>query len=147
LVEDGEITYDATLDNAAIFSSFMFGLFAGDSHEMKASIKAVEETFGTSTDTPGLPRYENDPYRRRDESISGNWWYITTLWKAQYDIENGNLDAATATIEWIHDHMISTGMMGEKIDPRTHEIIAPAPLTWSHAEYISTLIDLIGRER
>jgi GH15 family glucan-1,4-alpha-glucosidase len=147
LVEDGEITYDATLDNAAIFSSFMFGLFAGDSHEMKASIKAVEETFGTSTDTPGLPRYENDPYRRRDESISGNWWYITTLWKAQYDIENGNLDAATATIEWIHDHMISTGMMGEQIDPRTHEIIAPAPLTWSHAEYISTLIDLIGRER
>jgi GH15 family glucan-1,4-alpha-glucosidase len=43
--------------------------------------------------------------------------------------------------------MISTGMMGEQIDPVTDEVIAPAPLTWSHAEYIGTLIDLLGQER
>jgi GH15 family glucan-1,4-alpha-glucosidase len=43
--------------------------------------------------------------------------------------------------------MISTGMMGEQINPITNAVIAPAPLTWSHAEYVSTLIDYLGRER
>ncbi len=43
--------------------------------------------------------------------------------------------------------MLSTGMMGEQINPLTEEVIAPAPLTWSHAEYVATLIDLLGRER
>lgn len=43
--------------------------------------------------------------------------------------------------------MLSTGMMGEQINPLTEEVIAPAPLTWSHAEHVATLIDLLGRER
>ena len=43
--------------------------------------------------------------------------------------------------------MLPTGMMGEQIHPLTEEPIAPAPLTWSHAEYVGTLIDLLGQER
>jgi len=146
-VNNGEITYDATIDTAAVYSSFMFGLFAADSHEMKASIETTARVFGTSKERPGLPRYENDNYRRDNPEINGNWWYITTLWQAQYDIETGNSEAAKSTLEWIHTHMLSTGMMGEQINPLTEEIIAPAPLTWSHAEYLGTLIDLLGRER
>jgi len=141
------VKYDETIDNAAVFSAFMFGLFGADSHEMKSSIEAVAKVFGTTTENPGLPRYENDEYRRSDPSINGNWWYITTLWQAQYDIEHGNFESAKSIINWINDHMISTGMMGEQISPLTNEVIAPAPLTWSHAEYIGTLIDLLGRER
>lgn len=147
IVEKGEIKYDATIDSAAIFSSYMFGLFAADSHEMKASIDTTMKTFGATLERPGLPRYENDEYRRATPSINGNWWYITTLWKAQYDIERGKTDDAKTIIDWINKHMLSTGMMGEQIDPLTEEAIAPAPLTWSHAEYIGTLIDLLGRER
>ena len=146
-VDNGEITLDPTVDNAAIFSVFMFGLFAADSHEVTASIETVARVFNTSAEKPGLPRYENDPYRRSDPNVSGNWWYITTLWQAQYDVDKGDIDAAKSTIDWVHAHMISTGMMGEQIDPLTDEIIAPAPLTWSHAEYLGTLIDLLGRER
>lgn len=146
-VDDGTITYDATIDNAAIFSAFMFGLFASDSREIKASIDTVAKVFGETKEKPGLPRYENDLYRRSRADIDGNWWYITTLWKAQYNIELGNTDDAKSTIEWIINHMLSTGMMGEQIDPITEEVIAPAPLTWSHAEFISTLIDLAGQER
>jgi len=146
-VENGTITYDETIDNAAVFSAFMFGLFAPDSHEIKASIETTARVFGATKERPGLPRYENDYYRRAHPEISGNWWYITTLWMAQYNIEVGNLDDAKATLNWVHDHMMSTGMMGEQIDPITEEVIAPAPLTWSHAEYLGTLIDLLGQER
>jgi len=146
-VENGEVSYDETIDNAAVYSAFMFGLFAADSHEIKASIETVAKVFQTSKEKPGLPRYENDNYRRSRPEVNGNWWYITTLWQAQYAIENEYTDEAKNIIEWVHAHMISTGMMGEQIDPVTDEVIAPAPLTWSHAEYIGTLIDLLGQER
>ncbi len=146
-VENGEVKYDETIDTAAIFSAFMFGLFGAESHELKASIATTAKVFGTSSENPGLPRYENDEYRRSDPSINGNWWYITTLWQAQYDIDQGNIDSAHSIIKWVHEHMLTTGMMGEQINPLTHEVIAPAPLTWSHAEYLGTLIDLLGRER
>jgi len=146
-VENGEVTYDETIDTAAVFSAFMFGLFGAESHELRASIETTAKVFGTTTENPGLPRYENDEYRRSDPSINGNWWYITTLWQAQYDIEHGNTDSAKSIINWINNHMLSTGMMGEQINPLTNEVIAPAPLTWSHAEYLGTLIDLLGRER
>lgn len=146
-VTKGEITYDDTIDTAAVYSAFMFGLFAADSHEIQASIEMTAKVFNTSKEKPGLPRYENDNYRRGNPDNNGNWWYITTLWQAQYDIEKGDTAAAMNIIDWVHAHMLSTGMMGEQIDPLTDEVIAPAPLTWSHAEYIGTLIDLLGRER
>lgn len=146
-VANGEITYDATIDNAAVYSAYMFGLFADDSHEVRASIDTVQKVFNTSDEKPGLPRYEDDNYRRSNPAVNGNWWYITTLWQAQYDIERGETDKAKSIVEWVHRHMLSTGMMGEQIEPLTDEPIAPAPLTWSHAEYVGTLIDLLGRER
>ena len=147
IVENGEIQYDQTVDTAAVFGSFMFGLFASDSHEVKASIDTVTRVFGPSKEHPGLPRYEDDPYRREHPETSGNWWFITTLWKAQYDIETGNTDAAKNTLDWVNRLMLSTGMLGEQIDPTNNEVISPAPLTWSHAEYVATLIDLLGNER
>ena len=146
-VTNGQVSYDATIDTAAVFSSFMFGLFAADSRELRLSIETTQSTFGATKERPGLPRYENDEYRRSDARINGNWWYITTLWKAQYDIDQGDSDNAKVIIDWVNAHMLSTGMMGEQINPLTEEVIAPAPLTWSHAEYVATLIDLLGRER
>ena len=146
-VTNGQVSYDATIDTAAVFSSFMFGLFAADSRELRLSIETTQSTFGATKERPGLPRYENDEYRRSDARINGNWWYLTTLWKAQYDIDQGDSDNAKVIIDWVNAHMLSTGMMGEQINPLTEEVIAPAPLTWSHAEYVATLIDLLGRER
>lgn len=146
-VVNGEVQYDTVLDNSAVFSSFMFGLFAADSHEIKASIETVKKVFNTTPERPGLPRYEDDDYRRAKPGITGNWWYITTLWQAQYDIETGNTADALKILDWIKSQAMPTGMMGEQIDPVDGAIVSPAPLTWSHAEYVATLIDLLGRER
>ena len=146
-VVNGEVQYDSILDVSSVYSSFMFGLFAADSHEVKASIQTVKEVFGTSPENPGLPRSEDDDYRRSKPGIKGNWWYITTLWQAQYDIETGNTEDAIKILDWIKARTLPTGMMGEQIDPVDGTIISPAPLTWSHAEYVATLIDLLGRDR
>jgi GH15 family glucan-1,4-alpha-glucosidase len=102
-------------------------------------------TFTPSDKNPGLPRYENDDYRRSDSSVSGNFWFITTLWHAQYKIEKDDITGAMAILDWVKSYALSTGMLSEQIDPATGRVIAPAPLTWSHAEYISTVLDLIER--
>jgi len=37
--------------------------------------------------------------------------------------------------------------LGEQVDPMSGALVAPAPLTWSHAEYLSTLLDLAERTK
>ncbi|MES2631211.1 MAG: glycoside hydrolase family 15 protein [Patescibacteria group bacterium] len=144
-VRDGEIIYDSVLDVSATYSAFMFGLFATDSPEVKASIDTIRTKFNTTPEHPGLPRSEDDDYRRTKQGVAGNWWYITTLWQAQYDIEIGKTEDAITILDWIKSHAMPTGMMGEQIDPIDGQLVSPAPLTWSHAEYVSTLIDLAGK--
>ncbi|NCO10498.1 glycoside hydrolase family 15 protein [Candidatus Saccharibacteria bacterium] len=141
---DGKPVYDETIDTSAVYSSFLFGLFGPDSKEVASSIKKVAEVFKTSPENPGLPRYENDPYRRSSSRVTGNWWHICTMWQAQYDIEKGDVDSAYNILDWVTKHaMSSTGMLSEQVNPIDDSYVSPSPLTWSHAEYLSTLIDSI----
>jgi GH15 family glucan-1,4-alpha-glucosidase len=146
-VKYGQITKNDVIDTSAIFGVFMYGLFDVTGPEITASISTMKERFNLLDDEPGLPRYENDEYRREDVSITGNWWYITTLWYAQYEIEQGNIDEAIRILDWVSNHAYGTGMLGEQINPMNDHIVSPAPLTWSHAEYLSTMLDMIGRTK
>jgi len=142
-VKNGEIIKDGTIDCSSAFGAFMFGLFPSDSDEVTSAVETIKELFGVNQGTIGLPRYENDDYRRSDPSVTGNWWFITTLWLAQYYIEQGNVAQAMTILDWVKSKALGTGMMAEQIDPVSQEIISPAPLTWTHAEYLSTLLDTI----
>ena len=146
-VVNGQVTKDQTIDASSIFGAHIYGLFDSDSTQMTTSVETMVATFKLLDDEPGIPRYENDPYRRSDPSISGNWWLITTLWHAQYMIEKNNTEEAKFILDWTKGYALNTGMLGEQIHPLTNEIIAPAPLTWSHAEYLSTLLDYIEKTK
>ncbi|MAU33898.1 hypothetical protein CL689_06485 [Candidatus Saccharibacteria bacterium] len=136
---------DTTIDASAIFGASLFGLFESDSPKLTAAVKTLKEAFTYSQQRPGLPRYENDPYRRTSDDVSGNWWFISSLWHAQYLIEEGNEAEAISILDWTKAHALTTGMLGEQVNPTDETSVAPAPLTWSHAEYISTILDLIDR--
>lgn len=140
---DGNVKYDPVLDSSSTFASFMFGLFDSDSQEIKESVQTTLDTFSIEIGKNGLPRYEDDEYRRRSSEVTGNWWYITTMWLAQYYADNGKGSEAVQILDWIKSHATPSGMFGEQIDPTTGELVSPAPLTWSHAEYIATLLDLL----
>ena len=146
-MKDGVITYDETVDTSAVYGSYLFGLFGAESQEVTASVATTKQTFNVTPENPGIPRYENDLYRRISSDITGNWWYIATLWQAQYDNEQGNTDAVNATLQWVQKYALATGMLGEQIDPTDGAIVAPAPLTWSHAEYLTTLLDILDTEK
>jgi GH15 family glucan-1,4-alpha-glucosidase len=146
IVHKGEIQKDSTLDSSAVFGAYMFGLFDQNSSEIVSSIETLKSTFSITSSKTGVPRYENDDYRRPDATVTGNWWFITTLWLAQYYIDQGKVSEAQDIVDWLQTLALSTGMLPEQIDPKTLEPISPAPLTWSHAEYLSTMLDMLSRK-
>ncbi len=146
-VKYGQVISDDVVDCSSVFGAYMFGLFAPNSEEMNNSIETLKQLFGINDGALGLPRCENDVYRRVSPGITGNYWYITSLWLAQYYIDSGSKNEAFKILDWAKEHALSTGVMGEQIDPITNQIVSPAPLTWTHAEYISTLLDTITKDK
>lgn len=144
LVNDSGISYDETIDLSSIFGAFMFGLFPVGSPELTAAVATMERTFDFQPGINGLPRYENDNYYRVNFATPGNWWNITTLWMAQYYAEVGRPEESEKILTWVAAHAVaSTGILAEQINPDNGTSLSVAPLTWSHAEYVATLLDTI----
>ncbi len=141
--KDGEITKDATYDMSSLFGAFMFGLFPVTSDETTAAIATAQEIFHVGDGKYGVPRYENDNYRRSRPESLGNDWFVTSLWLAQYSLEAGQPERAMQVLDWVRSRAWSTGVLNEQIDPVTGEECSVAPLCWSQAEYVSTLLDTI----
>lgn len=143
VARDGEVRPDSTIDMSSIFGAFMYGLFPTDSEQTKQAFATAEQVFAFTKDNPGIPRYENDNYRRVSDSAKPNYWFVTTLWAAQYYLEVGNTETALAMLGWVRDHAWPTGILCEQIDPETGKEMSVSPLCWSQAEYVSTLLDTI----
>lgn len=147
IVKDGVIEKNDIIDSSSIFGSFMFGLFPVGSDELTSAVETFVETFKNSNGVIAYPRYENDNYHRVDGASQGNWWFITTLWMAQYYLETDQSELATSLIEWVRTNSTSTSMMSEQINPNDSTHISPSPLTWSHAEYVATLLDTLTESK
>jgi len=142
VVEDGTITPDPVIDMSSIFGSFMYGLFPIGSDQTKHAFATAKSVFNFGAGgEPGIPRYEDDNYRRAGDKP--NWWFVTTLWAAQYYLETGETEAAHVMLDWVRDSAWPTGMLSEQINPDTRNEMSVSPLNWSQAEYISTLLDTI----
>lgn len=140
---EGEISKDATFDMSSVFGAFMFGLFPVASEETTAAMQTATQLFGLNDTQCALPRYENDNYRRAHPEVSGNFWFVTTLWMAQYNLEINKPGDARRALDWARDNAWNTGVMSEQIDPITSDEASVAPLCWSQAEYVSTLLDTV----
>lgn len=144
-IKNGKVVKDDVVDCSSFFGAYAFGLFEAESNEIKSSIETIKQLFGINNGALGLPRYENDEYRRVSPDITGNQWFVVSFWLAQYYIDLGQKEKAFEILDWAKSHAMSTGMMSEQLDPVTNEIISPAPLTWTHAEYITTLLNTISK--
>lgn len=140
----GEIAPDDTVDTASFFGAFMFGLFDVDSDHMQKAYKTLLATLVTNG--PGIVRYERDAYHRQNENDPSNPWFVTSLWHAQYLIETGKKDEALGIINWVLEHALPTGVLSEQVYPDGTQT-SVAPLAWSHAELLSTLLDLAITEK
>lgn len=141
--EDG-LQRDDTIDISAFFGAYMFGLFPLESDEIKAAFTTIKSTF-MSGGQIGLPRYENDNYHRGPETGLGNYWFISSLWIAQYALEIGDNALRDQILTWLHDRSDDSLMLAEQLNPQTLAPLSVSPLVWSHAEYMATQLDIIDR--
>lgn len=140
---DGSLHRDTTVDLSSMHGAYMFGLFDIESPQVQSSFKTATERLKTSDNHPALARFQDDEYDRADPSRVGNPWYVTTLWYAQYLLETNKPAESRTIVDWVQSRMTSTGVLSEQFHPDTLASISVAPLAWSQAEYLSTLLDMI----
>jgi GH15 family glucan-1,4-alpha-glucosidase len=99
-----------------------------------------------------MARYENDTYQRDQritQQITGNPWFICTLWFANYLAEKASdekdLSQAMEIMKWVSVHALPSGVLAEQIHPMTGEPISVSPLTWSHATFVAATQHIIHR--
>ena len=136
-----ELKKDMTLDISSAYGVFQFDVLPGTDKRVVSSIKACEEKLSLKTASGGHARYEDDDYYRIDkQGTTGNPWFITTLWLAEYYIQiattKEDMKKAVDIFEWVASHSLSTGVLSEQLHPHTTEPLSVAPLTWSHAGYV-----------
>jgi GH15 family glucan-1,4-alpha-glucosidase len=140
--DTGESIRDETIDLSSFFGAYMFGLFPLDSEEIRRSFETIQSKF-FQDGSYGLPRYENDDYHRNNQTGTGNYWYIASLWLAQFAQETGDMKLRDAILAWVADKVDGSLMLAEQLNPVTSEALSVSPLVWSHAEYMATLLDII----
>ena len=143
---------DLTIDSA-VHALWAFGAFSADDPRIEATMRSFISRLWVKTEIGGIARYENDYYFRRvddRERVPGNPWAICTLWAAQWYIARAHaprdLTTALELILWASQRALPSGVLPEQVHPETGEPLSVAPLTWSHAEYVATVLDYLDRE-
>jgi GH15 family glucan-1,4-alpha-glucosidase len=149
--KNGTIQKDPTLDSS-LCALFQFGMLPAQDPRIEHTMQALEQTLWVKTPIGGMARYENDDYYRVTSDLSlaqGNPWFISTLWLAQYRIAHATtlaeLHQAIPLLDWAQSHTLPSGVMAEQVDPFSGKPLSASPLTWSHAEYVMTVHQYVGK--
>jgi GH15 family glucan-1,4-alpha-glucosidase len=138
--EDGELTFDKTVDTSSFYGPILFEVFDIDDPKITQAVKVVQDRLQVHASSLGYVRYENDAYYRLQDAGTPNPWVITTLWMAQYYIRKAtslkDLKPALELLEWTASHATPGGVLAEQMHPHTRAHLSTAPLVWSHAEYV-----------
>jgi GH15 family glucan-1,4-alpha-glucosidase len=143
MVQEGEL--DTTSDSAVLGGLLLVdpGRFARESE----SVEAVERSLTVRSKTGGLARYDKDYYFRKSERFPGNPWVIATMWSARMRLRSGDADSAVELLEWAAERAEVSGVLAEQYHPETGDPLSVSPLTWSHAEFVETVLHVIGHSQ
>jgi GH15 family glucan-1,4-alpha-glucosidase/ferredoxin len=137
---------DEVLD-ASMWAVGHFGMFASEDERVRQTMSALEKRLWVKTTVGGMARYENDYYHRVSsdiETVPGNPWFICTLWLADDLIARATTPAelkrALPVLEWVTGHTLESGVLAEQAHPISGAPLSVSPLTWSHAQVVSTAI-------
>jgi oligosaccharide amylase len=130
---------DTTVD-ASLFGIFYFGCYSPNDPIVTKTMRAIEEKLAAGS---GIARFENDGYMRVSERVTGNAWFICTLWLAEYYIavaeRTEDLEKALNILNWVRGNALPSGVLAEQINPLTGEQVSVSPLTWSHSTFVAAV--------
>jgi glucoamylase len=145
----GEDLIDETIDVSSLYGIFRFNVLDVDDEKVKNMQENVLNNLSCETPTGGIPRYEYDNYFRATDTVKGNPWIITTMWMAQLEIAQSktldDLKQAKRHLDWANKHATSSGLLSEQLNPMNGIGLSAGPLTWSHAEYVVTVLDYLQK--
>ncbi len=143
----GESWLDTTLDASTLYAMLAFDAFRPDDAGVQDTIRSIEERLWCKTPIGGIARYENDYYHRMSDDIAnvpGSPWFICTLWGALGRIfladDRGQFTRPREILQWVCDHAQPSGVLAEQVHPYTGAPMSVAPLTWSHATFVETVL-------
>lgn len=152
--KDGKTTRkDLTID-ASIAALWKLGVLQTSDPRIISTMQQMEQALTVHSPIGGIARFTHDVYHAKvpiTKEMPGNPWIITTLWRAQWIITRAktlaDLEPARALLHWSADRATKTGILAEQVHPVTGDPLSVAPLAWSHAEYVTTVLQFIEKER
>lgn len=153
-LRNGKITARNNIVDASVSQVWAMGVLPADDYRVRQTMEAINIYLTVSTNIGGLARYVNDDYhydfnKLSFREVTGNPWIITTLWETDYQIENAkrkkDLEIPQRTLKWVVKMANSAGILPEQMHPITGEALSVAPLTWSHASFISTVLKYLHK--
>lgn len=146
---DDSLVLDPTVD-ASLYGTFYFGAFGPDDPMVEGTMRAIREKLWIPS-MGGVARYENDRYHRSVEEVTGNPWFISTLWLAEHTVAKaaspGELESALDPLRWVRSKALPSLIVAEQIHPLSGAPLSVSPLTWSHAQIVSVVRAIIDRAR
>jgi GH15 family glucan-1,4-alpha-glucosidase len=126
---------------------WMMGVLPPDDERVVKTNKLLYDKLLIRNHIGGIARSENDDYQRvagNYSEIPGNPWIITTLWHAQWLMAlaktKEDMDEVKGHIDWAAKQANAAGIMPEQVSPFNGEPLSVAPLTWSHATFVETVL-------
>ncbi|QQS38717.1 glycoside hydrolase family 15 protein [Candidatus Woesebacteria bacterium] len=148
-IKGNDMIPDETVDMSSVAGVYKFKVLECSDERLKKAFEVTLERLRVRTDLGGIARYEGDWYHRTGGDIPGNPWLITSLWHLQYLIDfvtkEEDLPDIVNKFSWFVDRSLPSGVMPEQFDPYTGVPLSATPLTWSHAEYVITVIKYLEK--
>ncbi len=133
---------DSTID-ASMFGVFYFGALDVHDEMVKTTMRAIEKHLWVKGETGGVARFQNDGYMRVSQDVTGNAWFICTLWLADYRIDvakkKADLKGVIEILEWTVKNSLPSGVLAEQVHPFDGSPVSVSPLTWSHSTFVATV--------
>jgi GH15 family glucan-1,4-alpha-glucosidase len=142
LQENGDLTYDDTLDISNFYGVYMFAQLPLDDPRLISTREQVEKRLLAQSPIGGVIRDEHDGYFLAKRQYKGNPWIVCTMWLTQYYFAASQEDKANELVQWALARRMHSGALSEQFDPETGYAISVTPLVWSHAELTNTLLDI-----
>ncbi|EJL42448.1 glucan 1,3-alpha-glucosidase [Brevibacillus agri] len=143
---DGGVEKDFTVESS-LYALFALEVFPVDDPRVQRTMEAVKKSLRVDTEVGGFARYQGDYYFKKSHDIArvpGNPWIICTLWVADWEIAKAKsleeLQEPKNRLLWVVRHSLQSGVLSEQLDPYSGAPVSVAPLTWSHATFVATVL-------
>ena len=141
---------DSSVDSSTS-AVFLYGGFSASEKIVEETMNSVFDRLWIGRGVGGLARYENDEYQRISKDVTGNPWFISTLWLARWHIARAksmlHLKGGMDLLSWATRYSLPSGVMPEQVHPFTGVPVSVSPLVWSHAEFIISVCEFLDKHR